>query len=99
MIPSLSIKATLTLFMQLNLIRLTYCCTRGTSPMHAMPLMHVVVVYTTNMTNLMTFAQACPAQMIFINTSWMNIASTILAEHDTLMHLCVKLEGPMMCTV
>jgi hypothetical protein len=34
-----------------------------------MPLMHVMVVYTMSMTNLMTFAKARPALMIFINTS------------------------------
>jgi hypothetical protein len=34
-----------------------------------MPLMHVMVVYTMNMMNLLTFAKARPAQMIFITTS------------------------------
>jgi hypothetical protein len=38
----------------------------GTSPM---PLMHVMVVYTMSMKNLLTFAKARPAQMIFITTS------------------------------
>jgi hypothetical protein len=31
--------------------------------------MHVMVVYTMSMMNLMTFAKARPAQMIFITTS------------------------------
>jgi hypothetical protein len=34
-----------------------------------MPLMHVMVVYTMSMMNLLTFAKARPAQMIFITTS------------------------------
>jgi hypothetical protein len=56
--------------MQLNLIGLTdmlQYVVWGTSPM---PLMHVMVVYTMSMMNLLTFAKARPAQMIFITTSY-----------------------------
>jgi hypothetical protein len=35
-----------------------------------MPLLHVMVVYAMSMINLMTFAKARPAQMIFISTSF-----------------------------
>jgi hypothetical protein len=43
-------------------------CSLGYQP-HATDQMHVMVVYSMSIMNLMTFAKARPAQMIFITTS------------------------------